>query len=342
MVVTWPEQFARLPLEDPWVASPIDDSARQYDAVGNRGWYCNLEPTLNDLQGLVGDGAIVVDYSAGTGIFAERFFRRNPARQVGLVLVDASPKFLRLALDKLGADERVAIRWLRYLKKEKRLQSLDEILPRAFHLRGVDALCSTNAIHLYYGLADTLQSWLRLLKPGGVVLIQSGNIDNPNAPEGTWIIDQTVERLQPIAHALVRSEPVYAPFRSDCDDEDRMADYAALRKKYFLPVRPLDYYLDALTGAGFEIELVREQTVEALVSDWTEFLSAYHEGVLGWAGGSERVDGVAPSDELVALRVRLLGDSLAALFEQRPSFPACWTYITCRKPVGTNGRGNGH
>jgi len=45
-------------------------------------------------------------------------------------------------------------------------------------------------------------------------------------------------------------------------------------------------------------------------------------------------------DELVALRVRLLGASLAALFEHRPSFEACWTYITCRKPAGANGRHN--
>jgi len=340
MVVTWPEKFARLPLDDPWVASPIDESARQYDAVANRGWYRNLDPTLDDLQGLVGDGDIVVDYSAGTGIFAEQFFQRNPNRQVGLVLVDASPKFLRLALDKLGADERIAIRWLRYLKEEKRLQSLEEILPTTFQRRGVDALCSTNAIHLYYGLPDTLRSWMHLLRPGAVVLIQSGNIDNPNAPEGSWIIDQTVERLQPLARELVRTDPTFAPFRTDGDDPERMAAYDELRKKYFLPVRPLGYYLDALRDAGFAIEVVREQSVQALVSDWTDFLSAYHEGVLGWAGGSQRIDGAVPSDELVALRVRLLGASLAALFEHRPSFEACWTYITCRKPAGANGRHN--
>jgi len=340
MVVTWPEQFARLPLNDPWVTSPIDESARQYDAVANRGWYRNLEPTLDDLQVLVSDGDIVVDYSAGTGIFAEQFFQRNPTRQVGLVLVDASPKFLRLALDKLGNDERIAIRWLRYLKDEQRLQSLEEILPIAFQSRGVDALCSTNAIHLYYGLSETLRSWMRLLKPGGVVLIQSGNIDNPHAPDGSWIIDQTVERLQPLAQELVRSDPTFAPLRNDCDDPARMKAYDELRRKYFLPVRPLEYYLDALREAGFDIEVVRDQTVEALVSDWTEFLSAYHEGVLGWAGGSKRIDGKPPSDELVALRVRLLGDSLAALFGQYPSFEACWTYITCRRPVGSNGRSN--
>lgn len=332
MVAIWPEQFVRLPLDDPWVASPIDESARQYDSVSNRGWYRNLDPTLDELQGILGDGDIVVDYSAGTGILAEQFLRRNPTREAGVMLVDASPKFLRLALEKLGADERIAIRWLRYLREQGRLQSLDEILSEVFLLRGVDALCSTNAIHLYYGLEDTLRSWMRLLKPGAAVLIQSGNIDNPNAAEGDWIIDQTVERLQPIAQRLVQSDPLYAPFQHRLDDSERMSSYDELRRKYFLPVRALGYYTSALRAAGFDIEAVRERSVEAMVSDWTEFLTAYHEGVLGWAGGSRRIEGTAPSEEMVALRIRLLGESLTELFDDQSIFRACWTYITCRKP----------
>jgi hypothetical protein len=33
------------------------------------------------------------------------------------------------------------------------------------------------------------------------------------------------------------------------------------------------------------------------LDDWFEFLSAYHEAVLGWVGGSVKIDGVAPGEE---------------------------------------------
>lgn len=327
----WPEGFVRIPQDDPWVQSPIDDLARRYHAVANHSWYRNLEPILDDLQSTVGGGDIVIDYSAGTGILVERFLERVPQLQAGYVLVDASPKFLRLALERLGKDDRTAFRWLRYLKGEKRLQLLDEVLPETLRARGVDVLCSTNAIHLYYNLPDTLRSWARFLKPGATVLIQSGNVDNPSAPPDNWIIDATVERLQPIARRLARHDARYARFRPHLEDEERTAAYDQLRRKYFLPVRPLGYYLDALRAAAFEIVEVYERVLDALVTDWGDFLSAYHEGVLGWAGGSKRIDGREPSAEDVTLRRQLLRESLSALFEGRPSFQTCWTYIKCRR-----------
>lgn len=326
----WPKGFVRIPRDEPWARGPIEELARKYDAVQSHSWYRNLDPIMDDLQAAIGDDDIVIDYSAGTGILVEQLLKRKPRLNAGYLLVDASPKFLRLALDKLGADERTAFRWMRYLKDEKRLQSLDEVLPAALRERGIDALCSTNAIHLYSGLDDTLKSWARVLKPGGVAFIQSGNIANPNAPKGSWIIDATVERIQPIARTLVRDDAKYAEFRPGLDDDERVAAYDRLRAKYFLPVRPLSHYLAALRGAAFEIAKVYEKEVDALVSDWAQFLGAYHEGVLGWAGGTQRIEGKAPSEEAVKLRQQLLRESLDALFEGRPSFTTCWTYIACR------------
>ena len=328
----WPTGFARVPQGEPWVQSPIEELARKYDTVENHGWYHNLDPILDELQAIVKTGDIVIDYSAGTGILVEQFFKRMPSLQAGFVLVDASPKFLRLALEKLGSDERTAFRLIRFLKSEKRLQLLDEVLPESLRTRGVDALCSTNAIHLYYDLPATLASWVRLLKSGACALVQSGNIDNPNAPEDSWIIDDTVERLQPVARALVRDHDTFEEFRPDLTDDDRMARFDALRRKYFLPVRPLSHYVDALRTAGFEVVEVYERVVDALVTDWTEFLAAYHDGVLGWAGGSKRIDGRTPTEKTVTLRRKLLGQALSALFDEQPSFQACWTYIRCRKP----------
>jgi len=59
------------------------------------------------------------------------------------------------------------------------------------------------------------------------------------------------------------------------------------------------------------------------VEDWFEFLSAYHEAVLGWVGGSVEVDGRAGADpprDGHALR--------------RPAFRCCWTYINGTRTSG--------
>ncbi len=327
----WPPRFERVPTEESWVDSTIDQAARAYDAVKHHTWYQNLRPTLDALAAISQDGDIVVDYSAGTGIFTEEFLRSYPDKEIGLVLVDASPKFLRLALEKFKSDDRTAYRRLCYLKDERRLQQLEEVLPESLRDRGIDGLCSTNAVHLYDDLGAALRSWAKILRTGGYVLIQSGNIDNPNAPSGSWFIDHTVERLQSEARELVTSDPTYAAFRDGFDDAERTKSYDCLRQSYFLPIRPLDFYVESLRDAGFAVDSIDAQPVEALVAEWSDFLCAYHEGVLGWAGGCSRVEGKDPSEQLIELRKRLLCESMAKLFNDEPSFQACWTHIRCSK-----------
>jgi len=327
----WPPGFERIPEGDSWVASTIDESARAYDAVKHHSWYQNLGPTLEALATEAHDGDVVIDYSAGTGIFTEEFLRRNPDRRVGLLLVDASPKFLRLALEKFRSDDRTAYRRLRYLKDQQRLQQLGEVLPDSLRDRRVDGLCSTNAVHLYGDLDAVLRSWTQVIRPGGFVLVQSGNIDNPDAPADSWFIDRTVERVQSVARKLVVSQPDYAAFREGLDDAERIEAHDRLRHSYFLPIRPLRFYLDCLNDAGFHVESVQVQPVDAIVTEWSDFLCAYHEGVLGWAGGCRRVEGRDPPAELVTLRKRLLHEAMAKLFKGEPSFKACWTHIRCRK-----------
>jgi SAM-dependent methyltransferase len=317
----WPDGFERVP-EDDWVDRLPEELARTYDTVREHGWYRNLDPSVAALRERLRDGDVLLDYSGGTGILAARLLAELGDRDVGILIVDASPKFLRVALEKLGGDDRVAYRLIRFLDGERRLQTLQEAIEEPLLARGVDQISSTNAIHLYYDLDETLRSWRAILRRGGRVHVQSGNIGVAELAEGAWIIDETVEAISSAAEQLVRADDRWAAYRERIGDPR----YAALRRKFFLPVRPLGHYLEALERAGFTVEAVEHRTIEARTEDWTAFLAAYHEGVLGWVGGSERVEGAPPTDEAVADRLELLRLAVDAVFSA-PAFAAVWTYV---------------
>ena len=327
--MAWPEGFPRLPAED-WVSQPIGELARKYDTVENHGWYRNLDSTVYDIVDALGDQGILLDYSGGTGILADRLFKRWGDAPRRVLIVDSSPKFLRLAVEKFADEPRVAFRRIHYLREEKRLQTLDECLDASLRERGVDVLSSTNAIHPYYNLEETLASWQRALRPGGRLFIQSGNIDNPARAEGEWIIDNTVHAIHRKALELVQAG-AFPDYREGTDDLIRMAEYDKLRAKYFLPVRPLEHYLGALGRAGFEQITHRQARIEASVDDWYDFLSAYHAGVLGWVGGVARIDGQEPTAAQVQDRLALLRQAIEAVFEGDADFACSWTYISASR-----------
>ena len=327
----WPAGFARIPDED-WTRQPVDVFGLRYDTVENHGWYRNLDPTVEDLARYLEEGQLLIDYSGGTGILLDRLHLRIFDRRVGMLIVDSSPKFLRVALDKFSGDERVGLRLLRWRKEEKRLDFLDEAIGPALTARGAEAIASTNAIHLYTDLPGTVASWARVLRPGGRVFVQSGNIRNPQARPSEWILDETVWAIHEVATGLVRNDPRYAAYRPLLDDEGRMQAHVSYRDRVFLPVRPLDYYVGCLEGAGFAVEAVTARTIETSVEDWFEFLSAYHEAVLGWVGGSAKVDGAPPTKEAERDRLALIRHAMDTLLGGRQSFRCCWSYITCVKP----------
>jgi SAM-dependent methyltransferase len=329
-VFSWDEGFPRIP-DDDWVDQPVDAFGLHYDTVENHGWYRNLDLTVEQLAADLAERDVLIDYSGGTGILLDRLRLRIFDRQVGMVIVDSSPKFLRVALDRFRNDERVAFRRLRYLKGEKRLQYLDEVLDEPLLRRGADVLVSTNAIHLYDDLANTLSAWARVLRPGGRVRINSGNLRNPRAAENEWIIDETVYVVHEVATGLVRTDPRYAAYRAVLEDPERMQAYLDYRDRVFLAPRPLDFYLDALRTSGLAIDDVTERTIEADVQEWYEFLAAYADAVLGWVGGSVKVDGVEATDEAAADRLTLLRSALDVIFGGRPTFFCCWTYISASK-----------
>jgi len=323
----WPSGVARVP-DEPWVHEPVDTFGLAYDTVERHGWYRNLDWTVEQLASELRDGQILIDYSGGTGILLDRLKLRVFDRSIGMLIVDSSPKFLRVAVEKFKDDHRVGFRLLRYLKDLGRLQHMDEVFEKPLLTRGIDAIVSTNAIHLYSDLPDTLKSWRRVLKPGAKIFINSGNVRNPNARPNEWILDETVWVIHEVADGLVRTDPKYAKYRPALDDSARMAAHMAHRDRVFLAPRPLAYYLETLKSEGFAIDTVTERTIVASVDDWFELMSAYHEAVLGWIGGSVKVDGQAPTEEAVNDRMDLIRHSIDVLFGGRKDFKACWTYIT--------------
>jgi len=330
MAFQWPDGFLPVPKE-PWAEAQLEELARKYDTVEEHGWYDNLNPSVDEILADQGAGSLLLDYSGGTGILTRRLLARPEAEGMGVLIVDSSPKFLRLALERSHHDPRVGYRLIQFIKSERRLQRLDEVVDKSVWERGLDAISSTNAIHLYYGLDDTVKGWFNILKPGGVAYIQSGNIRNPDADEGTWIIDETVEHIHRAAVSIVKEDDQYADLSPLLDDADYMQKHQVLRQKYFLPVRPLETYTTAMEAAGFELVDVQRRSIEARVDEWHSFLAVYHEGVLGWLGGAEKITGRKVPEPVIERRRALMRRAMDKIFSGRETFDANWTYIRCKK-----------
>ena len=329
---TWPEGFTRIP-DDDWTRAPLSESGLAYDHVNEHGWYSNLDQTVEQLAAYLDDGDVLIDYSGGTGILVDRLRLRIFQRAVGVIVVDASGKFLRVAHEKYKDDPRFAARLLRFIKDEKRLQTLDEVLGPEMLQRGVAAIVAANAIHLYPDLDEVAQAWVRALRPRGRVFVNSGNLRNPSAKPGEWILDETVWVIDDLAESLVRSDPRYESYRAALDDPERMRAHRAHRDRVFLRPRPLAYYTDALTRNGLTITGIDQATIVAAVDDWFELMTAYHDAVLGWVGGTRRVEGQEPSEAAVQDRLALMRHAIETIFGGRRTFNACWTYITAEKAV---------
>ncbi|MDC0255575.1 hypothetical protein OAK75_11805, partial [Bacteriovoracales bacterium] len=65
--------------------------------------------------------------------------------------------------------------------------------------------------------------------------------------------------------------------------------------------------------------------------DWYEFINVYHEGVLGWVGGSKRITGKDCDPKCIEDRKILIKEAMKETFEGRDIFKAVWNYFIFEK-----------
>ena len=325
----WPAGWERVP-DDDWTRQPVDAFGEAYDSVDHHSWYRNLDATVEELSHLLNDGDILVDYSGGTGILLDRLKLRMFDARAGAVIVDSSPKFLRVALEKFRDDPDVGLRLLRFLKPEKRLQRLDEVLgPRAARAPGRrdrvdqrDPPVSRPGRHRRVVAASPA--------PGGPRADQLRQHPQPACPP---------QRVDPRRDRVGGRRPRRGPGAQRPRVRQPTAPTSTTRNAW-RPTPPTATACSSNPGrwtstsrpwssAGLKVESVREASIEARVDDWYELLRTYHDAVLGWVGGTEKIDGAPPSPEAVADRLALIRHAMDVLFHGRAKFQACWTYITC-------------
>ena len=265
---------------------PVDAFGLHYDTVENHGWYRNLDLTVEQLAATCGDGRRP-DRLLGR--------HRDPARPPAAAhlrprsrhasIVDSSPKFLRVALDRFRDDERVAFRRLRYLKDESGSSTSTRCSAAASAARRArlderDPPLRRPRRHA--------RAWARVLKPGGTRSDQLRQRPQPARRRDEWIIDETVYVVHEVAIGLVAHGAALRGLPRRARRPRAHARYLEYRDRVFLAPRPLDFYLDALRAAGFEIAAGERARRSRPTSRVVRVPRAYADAVLGWVGGSAK------------------------------------------------------
>ena len=316
-------------VDDSFLKSDVTEFALGYDKVKNHTWYDNLNYLVDLSTKYFNEDDFIMDYSCGTGIFCERLLK-STIDCPRILMMDSSPKYLKLSHDKFGRNYKFHFRVINYLKNENRLQTISEVLGKN-HEELLDGIVCTNAIHLYPTISDTIKSWHQILVKGGKLLINSGNIQNPSMNENSKLIDQTVNEISKLSYEIVKETPKYSKYLDLMDDFDYINKHNTLRDKYFLPIRPINFYTDELIKNGFKIMEVKTIDIDAKVDEWFDFLKVYHEGVIGWVGGSKKITGIEPTDDDINDRIEIIRLCLLKMFNNQNDFKACWNYIICEK-----------
>lgn len=303
--------------------SPITEFALGYDEVKNDSWYDNLDYLIDLSKEFFSKDSFIMDYSCGTGIFCERLDAHGLVPSV--IMADASLKYLRLSYEKFKDIPSYSFRLLDLKKSigESIVDDIDEKL---------DGIVCANAIHLYPTIDETISEWNKLLKKGGKLLINSGNINNPKMKSpSSVLIDQTVNDIFSISFDIVKNNKSYHQYLNKLSDIPYIEKYVQLKNKYFLPIRNIEYYTNSLYKNGFVIKEIKTIDVKSNVKEWFDFLKVYDDGILGWIGGVEKVTGDIANLTDIQNRLDIMEEAINIIFDNNKDFNASWNYIICEK-----------
>ena len=82
-----------------------------------------------------------------------------------------------------------------------------------------------------------------------------------------------------------------------------------------------------MQGAGLRIEKVDRVVIEARTSKRLEFLTVYHDAILGWVGGDVNVDGGAPTAVAGGDRVLLRATAIPNVFDGTDRSDTVWAGV---------------
>lgn len=327
----WPTGIVRIPGED-WTRDAIDESALRYDKHENNVFGATWDPVIAQVLSVLNENTIMVDYSCGTGQFTERILRHFNG-SIRILNVDVSPRYMRIAVDRFRDDRRVALRLLGKDRNGGKLERLDTVAKEIIEEPGVDVLTATNAIHLYPDLQATLESWYRVLRPGGLVIFTTGDMISSSGASSSWSLHDAVGTVNDLAKEVIEKEPMFKKYLTKIGDSDILEKYSALRKRVYPSPKSIDLYLKLLSDVGIPAQYHFERTINVSIEDMIDALAPYHDIVLGWVGGSKKVEGYSPTPESVHDRLFLIRYCVEKLYASREYYQFGWKYFTCKKPL---------
>ena len=132
-----------------------------------------------------------MDYSGGTGILEERLFRACPEWKAGILLVDSSPKFLRVALEKFREDEASYLNRYRITPEQKQavldrdwleLLRLGGNIYYTFKIAAYDGLTMQHVGAGMSGTGMTVEEFQQMMLDGGRSV--AGNLSKQEQQHG--------------------------------------------------------------------------------------------------------------------------------------------------------------
>ena len=265
-----------------------------HNAVVNASWLHNcVDQLIEYIDPKIKEQDIVVDFGAGTGTSSARILKKFK-NKINLWLVDNSPAWLGKAYEYLHSKPNVEFFVLE--KKNDNYSTLSETVGK----ESVNKVLSSNTVHLIPNLKETFNGIFNSLKPKGVFIFNSGNIEREGKPKGALMLDSTVYRVHDIAIDLINKLPEFKKYREGLDK--RIMDFLPQRKFIFPYPKDIKEYVNALKVARFKQVKIYYSCFKVKYSDYLKFLRVkrLQAGILPEVGGREPTSKeIEDRDELV-------------------------------------------